>query len=992
MASTSSLTFADLLRYHRTATGLTQEELAARASLSVDAISTLERGTRRRPRKDTVALLADALALPEEERAAFAAAARRSSAASLAATPPGEAVSTLEGHAPALSAVSDATLPHGVVTFLFADIEDSTRLLHELGDRYAEVLAEVQVLLGPIWAAHAGHELGTQGDRFFAVFAYPDDALAAAAAAQQALAAHSWPAPWPDAARVRIRIRMGLHTGATLLTAGRYIGLEVHRAARIAATGHGGQVVVSGALAEQVATFGYELPAGTRLRSLGKHRLQDVPHREELSQLVLPDLPGLPATYPPLRTLDAWPGLRADLTAMALMSAMLLVVVGLLLPLVVPVFPWAIGLVMAGLTVLLLVAAVLAQPLRQALMSQWREARKPVAAVTSVLLSLAVVATTLFLTKPPILVGPKPLGYDFSYISHAPTHRGGTVTVGLWFPLQTLRPIYSPFPSEGYYGLWQSCLAQLPDVRLGFASYRPDQCTEVPSVANGGESVDGKTTIFHIDPRAVWSDGAPILAADYLFAQRLLADPNLNGGPPYTLMTLTAPDPHMVVVHWDVQYGDYLTALANLPPIPLHIYATGSFAGVYVPATGTYNSALAHRLVDSDLFNTSIPVDSGPFLVQHFIPDDRAVLVRNPLFFSNFFHRPVLDQVTFVTANRSVAQGEDPTKAEMKGALIANYRKGTMDVVEALSPLDLSRLGGIPKAQVVTSPTANWIEIGFNRRPQAPNAQANGGVSIFADPNVRKAFVEAFDRCAAVRAQLGISNCADPNFFTDELTAPSAPDYDPSVKLPSYNPTDAARLMDRAGYPVVDGVRRAKDGRTPLRLSIDMSFSAIENQLVGQRMQKDFARNLKIAVTLAPVPNLTIPGSTSPWTQGTFDIGLVGDGVFPDPVGAVLGLLGGADAADIPSAQHPTGGNWLGVIDPLIAQQDALGAETIDGAQRADVYRELQRHVARQLYMEPVYLIASVTLTRPTLCNFKKWAQGASTWNMADWYVAPTCP
>ncbi|HET8909044.1 MAG TPA: ABC transporter substrate-binding protein, partial [Ktedonobacterales bacterium] len=272
------------------------------------------------------------------------------------------------------------------------------------------------------------------------------------------------------------------------------------------------------------------------------------------------------------------------------------------------------------------------------------------------------------------------------------------------------------------------------------------------------------------------------------------------------------------------------------------------------------------------------------------------------------------------------------------------------------------------------------------------NAQANSGVSIFADPNVRKAFVEAFDRCAAVRAQLGISNCADPNLFTDELTAPPAPDYDPSVKLPSYNPTDAARLMDRAGYPVVDGVRRTKDGRTPLRLSIDMSFTGIENQLIGQQMQQAYVRNLKIAVTLVPASNLSIPGSTSPLTAGTFDIGLVGDGVFPDPVGSLLVLLGRADAADIPSAQNPTGGNWLGVIDPLVAQQDALGAEAIDGAQRTDVYRELQRHVARQLYMEPVYLIASVTLTRLTLCNFKKLAQGPSTWNLADWYVASSCP
>ena len=109
-APSSLLTFADLLRHHRIVAGLTQEELAARAQLSVDAVSMLERGARRRPRKDTVALLADALALPDEERAAFAAAARRAPASALAATPPADD-SAHNGHEPA--ATSDAILPHG---------------------------------------------------------------------------------------------------------------------------------------------------------------------------------------------------------------------------------------------------------------------------------------------------------------------------------------------------------------------------------------------------------------------------------------------------------------------------------------------------------------------------------------------------------------------------------------------------------------------------------------------------------------------------------------------------------------------------------------------------------------------------------------------------------------------------------------------------------------------------------------------------------------
>jgi ABC-type transport system substrate-binding protein len=151
---------------------------------------------------------------------------------------------------------------------------------------------------------------------------------------------------------------------------------------------------------------------------------------------------------------------------------------------------------------------------------------------------------------------------------------------------------------------------------------------------------------------------------------------------------------------------------------------------------------------------------------------------------------------------------------------------------------------------------------------------------MFTDPAVRRAFVEAFDRCAAVRALLGIHACTDPNLFSDELTAPPAPDYDPTFKLPAYNPVDAARLLDSAGYPVVDGVRRAKDGTTPLRLSVAVSFGATDSVAFALRMQQDYASNLHIGVTItSAVPR-------NPFYQtGTFDLTLFSESSTPDPVG-----------------------------------------------------------------------------------------------------------
>src|ERR671918_761969 len=124
-------------------------------------------------------------------------------------------------------------LPQGTVTFLFTDVEASTRLLAEHGERYAALLAEHRHALREAFARHGGVEVDTQGDAFFVAFARASDALAAAEQAQRALD------------RRPVRVRMGVHTGEPIVTEEGYVGMDVHRAARIAAAGHGGQVLVS---------------------------------------------------------------------------------------------------------------------------------------------------------------------------------------------------------------------------------------------------------------------------------------------------------------------------------------------------------------------------------------------------------------------------------------------------------------------------------------------------------------------------------------------------------------------------------------------------------------------------------------------------------------------------------------------------------------------------------------------------------------------------
>jgi class 3 adenylate cyclase len=128
-----------------------------------------------------------------------------------------------------------AELPRGTVTFLFTDIEGSTRLLHELGERYADVLADQRRLLREAFARHNGCEVDTQGDSFFVAFANAGEAVGAAADAQTALAGHGWPQG------VSLRVRMGLHTREPLVADDHYVGIDVHRGARMAAAAHGGR-------------------------------------------------------------------------------------------------------------------------------------------------------------------------------------------------------------------------------------------------------------------------------------------------------------------------------------------------------------------------------------------------------------------------------------------------------------------------------------------------------------------------------------------------------------------------------------------------------------------------------------------------------------------------------------------------------------------------------------------------------------------------------
>jgi class 3 adenylate cyclase len=185
-----------------------------------------------------------------------------------------------------------ARLPTGTVTLLFTDVDRSTELVKRLGERYGKALTKHHELVRSGFTESDGIEIDTQGDAFFVVFDRASDAVSAAVAIQRALAAY----PWPD--NTPVSVRMGLHTGEPYLSEDRYVGLAVHRAARICTAAHGGQVLLSGSTAAVVEDVAIR---GVSLRDLGEHELKDIERPERIFQLVVE---GLPSDFPRPRTVQ----------------------------------------------------------------------------------------------------------------------------------------------------------------------------------------------------------------------------------------------------------------------------------------------------------------------------------------------------------------------------------------------------------------------------------------------------------------------------------------------------------------------------------------------------------------------------------------------------------------------------------------------------------------------------------------------------------------
>jgi class 3 adenylate cyclase len=200
-------------------------------------------------------------------------------------------------------------LPSGTVTFVFSDIEGSTGLLKRLGERYEDVIREHRRIVRETFGAHDGVEIDSQGDSFFWAFSRARDAVAAAVDAQRAHSELEW------AGDEAVRVRMGLHTGEPAVGTEGYLGVDVVRAARLAATGRGGSVLLSETTR---ALLGSSLPDGVSIHALGERKLKDLDEPERIYELAIegveqPEEPLVPAAAPPGDPEAAWERKNAEL-------------------------------------------------------------------------------------------------------------------------------------------------------------------------------------------------------------------------------------------------------------------------------------------------------------------------------------------------------------------------------------------------------------------------------------------------------------------------------------------------------------------------------------------------------------------------------------------------------------------------------------------------------------------------------------------------------
>jgi len=563
-------------------------------------------------------------------------------------------------------------------------------------------------------------------------------------------------------------------------------------------------------------------------------------------------------------------------------------------------------------------------------------------------------------------------GYDYSYTYQNPTKTGGKLVYTDFQSPDSANIISSTLDPtvinvNVLSAMWGSCIVQLPDLSLKLNGWKPDECTQVPTVANGGESADAKTTTMKIDPKMKWSDGQPLVAADFLFWYQMFADNNIGGAknsPPWDTATVTSPDAQTVVINWGKPYAPYLFNL--LAAEPSHLYPAVYSAG------GVYDTKAAVKLINNTDFLNK-PVVNGPYMPQTFGSlGSTVVMVPNPNYVSNFFHKPALDQLIF-------------SQAGSKDAEIQGFKAGGQyDQADDFTVADLPKFNDIDPSQVIQSPAYEFEHFELDQRPESPNAKLNGGASIFADKAVRQAFIEGFNKCAIITGILGQA-CDNPTYTTNEITAPIDPAYDPSVKLPAFDPKKAAADLDAAGYKLDAGGKRTfKDGKTEITLRVVTTRGNLVRNSTLALLQQQWQSNLGVTLNIVEDPAIFDSFDNGGFlATGNFDVALF---AFSSAANAD-GLTGLITSTAIPSKTNKAGQNYSGINDPSFTTSLDQARQESDPVKALAEYHDIYAKVTEDSDMFPLYARPNISLVDSAVGNYKQHpASSGNMWNIGEWF------
>ncbi len=485
----------------------------------------------------------------------------------------------------------------------------------------------------------------------------------------------------------------------------------------------------------------------------------------------------------------------------------------------------------------------------------------------------------------------------------------------------------------------------------------PELATEIPSADNGGVSADGLTITWHLKPCIFWSDGQPITSKDIAFTWKAQMDP---GNAPISrsgwdkIASIDTPDDQTAVIHFSALYPPWPTLFTNGP----------NNGGQLLPAhllegkTGLEKDPEIHQPT----------VSAGPFAIKEWVPGDHLTLVANPNYYEG---HPKLDaiQIKFVP---------DPEAglAALKAGdvdLMVNLAESDIESVKALEPNGIHlRVDGTPDFEHL------FFNLGTTAGVTLPDGTVVGksdvdGFCPFKDVNVRKAIMLGIDRLSFIKNYLK----EDEKAFIATLW-PNQTYTNTSLTPYPYDPDQANKLLDAAGYPVgADGIRAGTCDGKPVKFSLGIETTTAQRRVDNVlAIQADLK---KIGIEIKPnhIPAGTFFGSYTEGADmptGKFDMAIYTTGFYPDPDSS-----SNFDCKDVPNKDNPSGANNYHLCDPKLDAMFEQGLASVDPAARKVAYDAIQQYMYDNVLNIPLYARANVygyndRFVFPPSSGFSGWA------------------